>query len=31
MDIKTFDVLAAAKGRSYPTDSVIVYTDVAAL
>jgi len=31
MDVKTFDVLAAAKGRSYPTDNVTVYTDVAAL
>jgi len=30
-DIKTFSVLDAAKGRSYPTDEVTVYTDVASL
>lgn len=31
MDTKTFSVLDALAGRSYPTDSVTVHTDVAAL
>lgn len=30
-DVKTFSVLDAIKGRSYPSDSVTVYTDVESL
>lgn len=31
LDVKTFSVLDAIKGRSYPTDDVTVYTDTASL
>lgn len=31
LDVKTFSVLDAIKGRSYPTDEVTVYYDTAAL